>query len=265
MPPKGPGFGRCIVTDRDRFFFLVEQVVAANGGNPNAAAAKLGISQPTLNRYCPGHGEKTKGQAGPLRVAQTTMAKLERALEEIDIQLAGEKEPAWEFSAQLGLCVLPPAALRLYRTGFLAWCDERNRRFSARNGGAWKVGSNGTLKQIRKRFRRVQLDFDLRRVYRLARAAYKDVFEDFEKFAKAKGVPAERVHVAITRTLEPLAEVSASAHFEPAWNHLDREEQRLFLWRGFRQEKTLLSGPHPLEVAKRLSAGLDPRPSPSPD
>lgn len=237
------GFGRYPIRDRAALQGLVAKLVDHYGhGSLNRAAREIGISQPTLYRLHEGFS----GHA-----SQATMMRLESAILRMDRR----------FRKQLLLAVMSTAALKLYRRGFSAWCREREQRLLRRRGQNWARARGKAPHPVRQPWRRSGPWADLDSVLSKARDprnGCSEVFDRFEKFAKRKGIPPERLRVALVRMVEPLAEVSASAYFEPRWIDLTPRQRKQFLEAGRRREEILLSGEHPQIRANLLANGQDP-------
>ena len=234
------GFGRYPVQDVMMLRALVKQMVEHYGqGSVNKAAAAIGLSQPTLYRL----HEGLSGQ-----VSHATMVQLERAVVKLDHRLR----------KQLLLAIMPTAALRLYRRGYSAWCRERSLRLVRRRGQAWWREQDKPPRPVREPWRVNNINADLSSAYSQARQEFPDLFERLHRFVVRKGIPPERYKVAVTRIVEPVAESSASAYFEPRWMDLTPDQRRRFIKAGITREEILMSREHPQILANVLAAGGDP-------
>lgn len=234
------GFGRYPVQDRELLKGLVLQLVNHYGqGSVNKAAKEIEISQPTLYRLY-------EGLSG--YVSQGTMRQLEKAVLKMNHRL----------QEQLPLAVMSTAALRLYRRGFSKWCRERSLRLIRRRGQTWARLRHKPPRPVREPWRANSIDADLNTTFEEARTECPDIFDRLHRFVVRKGIPEERYKVAVVRMVEPLAESSASAFFEPRWIDLTHRQRRQFLEAGRRREEILMSGKHPQIRANLLAAGLDP-------
>lgn len=232
------GFGRYPILDLEGLRVLVQKLVDHYGeGSLNRAAKEIGIPQPTLHRF-------HQGLSG--HASQATMMRLETAITRMDRRL----------QKQLLLATMSTAALKLYRRGFFAWCREREVRLIRRRGQSWGKSQGEAPRPARKRWQRSGPYADLNSTLGQARKECPDVFERFEKFARRKGVPEERIRVSVVRIIEPLAETSASAYFEPCWRDLSSRQRRQFLEAGRRREEILLRREHPQVCANLLAKGL---------
>ncbi|MBA2458906.1 MAG: hypothetical protein H0V43_08130 [Gemmatimonadales bacterium] len=234
------GFGRYPIQDAKVLRALTEKLVEHYGqGSLRKAAKKIGLTQPTLYRL---HEGVTR------HASQTTMRQLESAILTMNKQL----------HKQLLLAVMPNRALWLFRRGFTAWCLERQSRLVRRRGQNWHRERGKSPRPSREQWRRSGPSADLTSTYEQARRECPDVFKRFERFVDRKGIPLERCKVALVRIVEPLAETSASAFFEPRWIDLSPRQRRQFLEAGRRREEILLSREHPQIHANLLAKGQDP-------
>jgi hypothetical protein len=219
--------GRYVVRDVERLKRLVSRLVASLGdGSLNAAASELGISQPTLWRLHEGKSES---------VSRQTMSRLEK----------GALRISRRWQRELMLCTMSPEAFRRYRTGYLAWCKERQERLLHRRGVLW-VRAADQPPQVAKGLPRSRtLAQGLNATIDRARTQFPEVFAPLAKLIMARGYPNERFMVAVVRMVEPLMEIMPSCFFEPNWQELTEADRRSFLLHGLAREKILLNREDP--------------------